>query len=63
MKLEIVEMRKEKVLFRDLNTGILRVRKLYGSYGIMHFTYKKQRILLFEFVPQRDGTLLYFREC
>lgn len=61
MKLELIETKYGQVLYRDLKTDILRVRKLYGSYEGLHFTYNNQRIYLAEFVPQRDDTLLYFR--
>lgn len=61
MKLELIETKYGQVLFRDLKTGILRVRKSYCSYGRLYFTYRKERILLSEFVPQRDGTLILIR--
>ena len=61
MKLELIETKYGQVLFRDLKTGILRVRKSYYIYGRLYFTYKKERILLSEFVPQRDGTLILIR--
>lgn len=57
----MVEAKNEYVVFRvsDLKPDILRLRKLYGSYGSFYFTYKNQRIYLSEFIPQRDGSLLY----
>lgn len=61
MKLELIETKYGQVLFRDLKTDILRVRKSYGSYGRLYFTYKKERIFLSEFVPQCDGTLILIR--
>lgn len=62
MKLELVETKNGYILYRDLKSDVLRVRKVYSVFGSLYFTYKKRRIFLFEFVPQRDGTLLYFRE-
>lgn len=61
MKLELIETKYGQALFRDLKTDILRVRKLYGSYGRLYFTYKKERIFLSEFIPQRDGALILIR--
>lgn len=61
MKLELIETKYGQVLYRDLKTDILRVRKLYGSYEGLYFRYKNQRIFLSEFVSQRDGTLLLIR--
>lgn len=61
MKLELIETKYGQVLFKDLKTDILRVRKTYGIYGRIYFTYKKNRIYLSEFVPQRDGTLILIR--
>lgn len=61
MKLELIETKYGQVLYKDLKTDILRVRKVYGSYGRIYFTYKKQRIFLDEFVPKRDGTLVLIR--
>lgn len=58
MKLELIETKYGQVLFKDLKTDILRVRKTYGTYGRIYFTYKKNRIFLSEFVQQRDGTLI-----
>lgn len=62
MKIELIETKKyEQVLFKDLKTGTLAVRKVYGSYGRLYFTYKKRKIFLSEFVPQHDS-MLYFRD-
>lgn len=61
MKLELIETKYGQVLYKDKKTNILRVRKVYGSYGRLYFTYKNQRIFLSEFVPQRDGTLILIR--
>lgn len=61
MKLELIETKYGQVLFKYLKTDILRVRKTYGTYGRIYFMYKKNRIYLSEFVPQRDGTLILIR--
>ena len=59
MKLELIETKYGQVLFKDLKTDILRVRKTYGTYRRIYFTYKKSRIYLSEFIPQPDGTEIY----
>lgn len=61
MKLELIETKYGQVLFKDLKTDILRVRKTHGTYGRIYFTYKKNIIYLSEFVPQRDRTLILIR--
>ena len=60
MKLKLIETKSGQIFYRDLKTDILMVRKLYGSRGRLYFMYKNQRIFLDEFVPQQDGTRLYF---
>lgn len=60
-KIELIETKYGQVLFRDMKTDILMVRKTYVSYGRRYFIYKKERIFLSEFVPQCDGSLIYIR--
>lgn len=61
MRLELIGTKNGYVIFSDREDSIIsKSRKVYGSYGRLYFTYKKHRIYLAEFVPQRDGTLLYF---
>lgn len=62
MKIELIDTRQGLAVFTVNDKLFSKVRKVYGSYGRLYFTYKNQRIFLSEFVPQRDGTLLYFRE-
>lgn len=61
MKLELIETKYGQVLFKDLKTDILRVRKVHSTYGRLYFRYKNEKIFISEFVPQHDGTLVYIR--
>lgn len=61
MKLELINTKQGTVIFRDCEKSIFpKVRKMYSCYEQLYFTYNNQRIYLAEFVPQCDGTLLYF---
>ena len=55
MKLELIETKYGQVLFKDLKTNILRVRKVHSTYGRLYFRYKNEKIFISEFVPQHDG--------
>lgn len=61
MKIELIDTRPGLVIFTVNGELFSKVRKVYGSYGRIYFTYKKQRIFLDEFVPQRDGALLLIK--
>ena len=61
MKLELIDTKPGLVVFSVNNQLTSKVRKTYGTYGRIYFTYKKNRIYLSEFVPQRDGTLILIR--
>lgn len=57
MKIELIDTRPGLVIFNVNGELFSKVRKVYGSYGRIYFTYKKQRIFLDEFVTQRDRTI------
>lgn len=61
MKLELIDTTAGRVIFHDCEKCIYHIeRKTYNVYGRVYFTYKRCRIYLSEFVPQQDGTRLYF---
>lgn len=61
MKIELIDTKPGLVVFSVDDRLFSKTRKVYGNYGRLYFTYKKERIFLSEFVLQRDGTLLLIR--
>lgn len=63
MKLLYIATKDGYVVFKDLNTNYFHRRKVIHHVILFnYFVYKRRKIFISEFVPQRDGTLLYFRE-
>lgn len=61
MKLELIDTRAGRVVFHDCEKSIYHIERVtYNVYGRPYFKYKRRRIYLSEFVPQQDGTRLYF---
>lgn len=60
MKLELIDTKPGLVVF-TVDQSVSKVRKVYGTYGNLYFRYKNEKIFLFEFVPQCDGSLIVIR--
>lgn len=61
MKLRLIDMRKGIIVFHDTELFCSKFRKVFTVKGRDYFIYKKLRIYIDEFVPQRDGTLILNR--
>lgn len=61
MKLELIGTKPGMIIFRDCEKSLFaKSRKVHSCYERLYFMYNNHRIYLAEFVPQRDGTHLYF---
>ena len=59
MKLELIDMRQGIIVFRDTEQFCSKFRKVFTVKGRNYFIYKKLRIYIDEFIPQRDGSLWF----
>ena len=59
MKLELIDMRQGIIVFRDTEYFCSKFRKVFTVKGRDYFIYKKVRIYIDEFIPQRDGSLFF----
>lgn len=60
MKLLLIDTRPGHIIFCDYDKASYIKRKIYGTYGKVYFTYKRRKIYLYEFIPQLDGTKIYY---
>ena len=52
----LIDTKPGLAVFRDCNKFVNVLRKTYGTYGRIFFTYNRSKIYLAEFIPQPDGT-------